>query len=124
MADPSTACRRGEWAAARSCRRSWGRRRPALFRHSDDRRCTHRCKSWRPPHQAAGPCRSIRNWAEARARSDDLDFVDFDALIALARRIANALVRLHDLHPGTPQRAGMEIDVAAAAIGHHKTKDL
>src|SRR5258707_1049179 len=54
----------------------------------------------------------------------DLDAVDFHTLGALARGIADALVGLDRLDTGTPERAGVEIDVAAAAVGHHKAKAL
>ena len=56
------------------------------------------------------------------ARSDDLDAIDFDALVALARGVANALIRLDRLHARTAKRAGMQIDVAEPLSGITKPK--
>src|SRR3569623_1452663 len=56
--------------------------------------------------------------------SDDLDAIDFHALVALTRGVTDALVGFHCLHARTAQRAGMQIDVAGAGIGHHEAKTL
>lgn len=53
---------------------------------------------------------------------DQLNAVHFDALVALARRVTDALLRLEDLHAGTPQRAGMQVDVATAIVRHDETE--
>src|SRR5438874_1431874 len=84
--------------------------------------CTRKCRSWRLSRLAAGPCRNIRNWAGAQAPSNNFNAIYFDAFVALACGVTDALFRFHDLHPGAPQRAGMQIDVAAAAVGHHKAE--
>src|SRR5258708_23299888 len=54
----------------------------------------------------------------------DLNAVDFHTLGALARGITDALVVLDRLDAGTPERAGVQIDVAAGAVGHHNAEAL
>src|SRR5471032_237213 len=123
-ADCLPACFPGGSGGPRNCRRNWGTHRPACSPRNRGRRCIQRCRSWRPPRRAAGPCRSIRNWAAVPASSDYFDAVHFNTLIALARRVTNALIGFHHLHARAPKRTGMEIDVAAAIVGHHKTEAL
>src|SRR5262249_11958321 len=53
---------------------------------------------------------------------NDLDAVDFDALLALAGGIADTLFRLQDLHPRPAQRAGVDVDVAGTRVRHHEAK--
>src|SRR5579872_6671316 len=48
--------------------------------------------------------------------------VDFDALVPLARGIADALVRFDHLYARAAKRAGMQIDVARAIVRHHKAE--
>ena len=83
------------------------------------RRCTE-AQIIDPPHRAA----DLSQHRKGRSALDDLDPVDFHALVALARGVADALVGLHRLHARAPERAGMQIDVAAAAVRHHKAKAL
>ena len=59
-----------------------------------------------------------------QARLDNFDSIHFDALVALARGIANALVGLHSLDARAAQRAGMQIDVAGTGVRHHKAETL
>src|SRR5215475_705241 len=56
--------------------------------------------------------------------SDQLDTIDLDALHALTGGIANALLRRKDRNPRTAQGAGMEVDVPASILRHHKAEAL
>ena len=62
------------------------------------------------------------DWGEAGL--DNLDSIHFDALVALARGVANPLIRLDRLDAGAAQGAGVQIDVARAGIRHHKAETL
>src|SRR5690242_8341332 len=55
---------------------------------------------------------------------DHFHAVDFDALLALARGIANALFRLQSLHTRAPQRAGVDVDVPGSRVRHDEAKAL
>src|ERR1700761_1669919 len=55
---------------------------------------------------------------------EDLDAVYFHALVTLACGVADALVGLDLLHARAPERTSMQIDVAVAAIRHHKAEAL
>src|SRR5271165_7201721 len=66
--------------------------------------------------------RATNSGRKITARLDELYPVDFHALIALAGGEADALVRLDHLHPREAERAGMQIDIAAAAVGHDEAE--
>src|SRR5439155_22421477 len=53
----------GEWAAARSRRRSSGIHCEACYLHNPRRRCIHTSRSAPAEKQAGDPCRNIRSWA-------------------------------------------------------------
>src|SRR6202042_1437041 len=106
---------------ARSPFRAAGAERPLCLDVEQAARSRRRPRETEGSRERSG-CGAGRS--EGFARLDDLYPVDFHAFIALARGIADALIGLDRLNAGTPKRAGMQIDVAAAIVRHHKTKAL